>query len=365
MPIYHELKNGKTTYTVVATAKMNGKQVNRKRRNISSLAQAKRIEIDLRLDLRQLKEAPNRHTWNDWSNTCIQRMKLEFKNSTIMGYQGSLTKWINPCLGNLFLDQITGAMIHDLIYAQIQGLGMEGRRGVLKQLKRILTMAVEAGHIPKNPANGISVKVPEANQLVLNRTEIDTLLYQAKKLQHPFYNHWAMALLTGMRNGELHALNWTDVDLENKVISVTKSWSLKDGIGPTKSTKNRYIPVSNELEMFLRNLKSKGLTSDGKVLEQLDHWVSGEQAKILKEFCREIGITPIKFHDLRATFITQMLVRGVSLAKVMKIVGHATIKTTMRYLRLVAQDTQGATESLGITLPREFDTGNVVNLFQP
>lgn len=364
MPIYHESKKGKTTYTVVATSKINGKQFNRKRRNISSMAQAKRVEIDLRLELRQLKEAPNRLTWNNWSDSCIQRMKLEFKNSTIMGYQGNLTKWTNPCLGHYFLDQITGSMIHELIFNRIQGLGMEGRRGVLKQIKRILTMAVEEGLISRNPALGISVKVPEAKQLVLNRTEIDTLLSEAKKRNHSFYNHWALALLTGMRNGELHALTWTDVDFENKVVSVTKSWSIKDGLGPTKSTRNRYIPISNELEMFLRHLKSKNLTNDGKVLEQLDHWVSGEQAKVLKEFCREIGITPIKFHDLRATFITQMLIRGVSLAKVMKIVGHSTIKTTMRYLRLVAQDTQGATESLGITLPREFDTGNVVNLFQ-
>jgi len=92
--------------------------------------------------------------------------------------------------------------------------------------------------------------------------------------------------------------------------------------------------------------------------------LAGEQAKILREFCGEIGITSIKFHDLRATFITQMLIRGVSLAKVMKIVGHSTIKTTMRYLRLVAQDTQGATESLGIALPRDFEQENVVNLFQ-
>lgn len=364
MPIYQEKRNGKTTYTVIATKKINGKQFNRKRRNISSMAQAKRIEIDLQLELKQFAEAPNRLTWNEWSSVCIQRMKLEFKNSTIMGYQGNLTKWTNPCIGEFYLDQITGSMIHDLIFNQVKGLGMEGRRGVLKQVKRIFTMAVEEGLISRNPALGITVKVPEAKQLVLNRTEIDTLLFEGKKRNHPFYNHWALALLTGMRNGELHALSWTDVDFENKVISVTKSWSIKDGLGPTKSTRNRYIPISIELEMFLRNLKSQNLTMDGKVLEQLEHWVSGEQAKVLKDFCRELGITPIKFHDLRATFITQMLIKGVSLAKVMKIVGHSTIKTTMRYLRLVAQDTQGATEALGITLPREFDTGNVVNLFQ-
>lgn len=364
MPIYQEMSKGKTTYTVVATAQINGKQVNRKRRNISSMAMAKRIEFDLKLELKQIKECPQRVTWNQWSNECVKRMKIEFKTSTIMGYQGNLNKWVNPCLGEYFLDQITGTMIHDLIYNRIQKVGADGRRTVLKQIKRILTMAIDEGILSRNPAKGISVKVPEAKQLVLNRTEIDTLLYEAKIRNHLFYNHWALGLLTGMRNGELHALVWTDVDFENRVISVTKSWSATDGIGPTKSTKNRYIPISNELEMFLKNLKSQKLNSDGKVLEPLEHWMSGEQAKIIKGFCRAIGITPIKFHDLRATFITQMLLKGVPLAKVMTIVGHSTIKTTMRYLRLVAQDTQGATESLGISLPRDFDTGNVVNLFQ-
>lgn len=364
MPIYTEIKNGKTTYTVVATAQINGKQVNRKRRSIPSMAMAKRIEVDLRIELRQLKENPNRYTWNQWVNVCIERMKLEFKKSTILGYEGNLRKWVNPLLGEYFLDQITGAMIHDIIYNQIDTLSADGRRSVLKQVKRIFTMAVDEGLLIRNPAKSITVKVPEAVQSVLNRAEIDTLLFEAKKRSHLYYHHWALAIMTGMRKGELHALNWTDVDFENKVISVTKSWSRLDGIGPTKSTKNRYIPISNELEMFLRNLKAKNLTENGRVLESHEQWELGYQAYVLREFCKEIGITSIKFHDLRATFITQMLIRGVPLAKVMKIVGHATIKTTMRYLRLVAQDTQGATESLGITLPRDFDQGNVVSLFQ-
>lgn len=364
MPIYKQIKNGKTTYTVLATQRINGKQVNRKRRNITSIAQAKRIEVDLKVELRQLKETPHRYTLNDWSKICIKKMQIQFKTSTIQGYEGNFNKWINPFLGEFYIDQITGFMVHDLIYQHIKGISMEARRGILKRLKRIFTMAIEEGILYKNPAFGITVKVPEAKQLVFNRTEINTLLYEANINSHPFYNHWAMALLTGMRNGELYALTWTDVDFENKVISVTKAWTIKDGLGPTKSTRNRYIPISSELDMFLKNLKSKSVNSDNKVLESHKEWSQGNQAKVLKDFCRKIGITPIKFHDLRATFITQLLIKGVSLAKVMKIVGHSTIKTTMRYLRLVAQDTQGATEVLGITLPKDNNADNVVNLFQ-
>ncbi len=137
-----------------------------------------------------------------------------------------------------------------------------------------------------------------------------------------------------------------------------------DGLWPTKSTKNRYVPISNELERFLKELRSQSNLNENKVLEQHEDWLYGDAAKALKDFCREVGITAVKFHDLRATFITQMLLRGVPLAKVMKIVGHSTIKTTIRYLRLIAEDTQGATEELGIVLPKTEEKGNLVSLFQ-
>ena len=70
----------------------------------------------------------------------------------------------------------------------------------------------------------------------------------------------------------------------------------------------------------------------------------------------------MKFHDLRATFITNLLAQGVSVAKVMKLVGHSRSSTTDRYLRLAGVFTKGTTDSLGYTLPRALE-GKVVELF--
>lgn len=364
MPIYTEIKNGKTTYMVVATARIHGKQVNKKKRSITSIAAAKRVEMDFKVHLARLKEQPLMCTWAVWSEKCLKRMRLQFKQSTVVNYQSSFNKWVNPVLGELFLDEIKPSDIHSLVFDKIEGVSLEARHGVLKRLKRVFSMAVEDGIISKNPATEIKVKVPESPQAVLNRTEINTLLYEAKSRKHRYYNHWALALLTGLRKGELIALTWSDIDFENRVIAVTKSWSKLDGIGPTKSTKNRYVPISSELERFLKELRSQSHLNEGQVLEQHKDWLYGDAAKVLKDFCKKIGITLIKFHDLRATFITQMLLKGVAVAKVMKIVGHSSIKTTMRYLRLIAEDTQGATEELGIVLPKTEEKGNLVALFQ-
>jgi integrase len=96
------------------------------------------------------------------------------------------------------------------------------------------------------------------------------------------------------------------------------------------------------------------------VLPHLIEWTHGEQAKVLKEFCRAIGITNVKFHDLRATFITNMLSQGVALVKVMSIVGHKKMETTDIYLRLAGVDIRGATEALSYSVPVDVEKAQVI-----
>jgi site-specific recombinase XerD len=76
---------------------------------------------------------------------------------------------------------------------------------------------------------------------------------------------------------------------------------------------------------------------------------------VLRHFCKLLNITPIRFHDLRATFITNLLTRGESLARVMAIVGHADIDTTNVYLRLAGVELKGGTDKLDFEIPTETD----------
>ena len=185
-----------------------------------------------------------------------------------------------------------------------------------------------------------------------------------------------MALLTGMRNGELYALRWRQIDEVAGLISINCSWTNKDGLHPTKSNKNRTFPISGELRSLLLDLKRTGTYSeelkslagnDGKfddfVLPRSPVWKHGEQARIAKSFCELIDITKVKFHDLRATFITSLLAQGVPLPVVMKLVGHSRSSTTDRYLRLAGIYTKGSTDSLGYSLPKLLE-GKVVDLFK-
>jgi integrase len=80
---------------------------------------------------------------------------------------------------------------------------------------------------------------------------------------------------------------------------------------------------------------------------------SADAAQVLRDFCTLLKITPIRFHDLRATFITNLLARGTSLVQVMAIVGHSDMETTNEYVRKAGIELSGATQKLGYVLPSE------------
>ncbi len=223
-------------------------------------------------------------------------------------------------------------------------------------------MAVEEGILNRNPCLGIQVKIPEVEQKVLSNDEVGTFLREAKVTNHRFYSIWTVALMTGMRSGELFALKWSDVDMAARVISVSRQWTSKGGFGPTKTQRNRVVPISDDLLKFLKELKLKREGSEF-VLPQLKEWEYGDQAKVTREFCEAIGVTSVKFHDLRATFITNLLSRGVSLARVMSIVGHREIKTTNGYLRKTGVEVKGVTNELGYKIP-EAKPAQVLSLLE-
>lgn len=324
MAIKKVLENGKLKYEVIVKIRdKSGKQVMRRKRWFASEREARKVEFDL---LRELDGQKSKIFWKTWINHVLEKYRVEYRASTYFNYKHCLAKWFNPVWDDMFLDEIKPSDVHKVVFERAAGVSSYTQRGLLKIVKRIFNVAIEEGVLVRNPAVGIRVRCAEANQAVLNRNEVEILLREAKRVDHRFFPHWALALLTGMRSGELYSLRWTDVDLVTGKINISKAWTRYSGEGPTKTAKNRIYPLSNECRKFLEELKLKYAKDSEFVLPRLWEWDQGDQAKILRSFCEEIGITSVKFHDLRATFITQMLNNGVPLSKVMAIVGHSILK---------------------------------------
>jgi len=345
-------KEGRKTYIVqVEGVNARGHRIQVKRTGIRSHRQAEKVEFELKRQLANKRAESPCYIWEEWFDACIQKMQVTYKPSTLLGYTGKNRHWILPFWKGKPIDAITPHDVHEVVYNPAMECSWHTRKTTLKYIKRILTLACEQGLISQNPALAVKVKTPQVKQDVLNRTEIATLLSEAKAVNHRFYPIWTMALRTGMRSGELYALKWCDVDLVNATIHVARFWNSKNGFGETKSAKYRVIPISAELKKLLSELKLSQSSGREFVLPHHREWQMGTQAQVLREFCKAIGITSVRFHDLRATFITRMLSQGVSLAVVMAIVGHSQLSTTQAYLRLAGLDIKGATEKLGIELP--------------
>lgn len=132
------------------------------------------------------------------------------------------------------------------------------------------------------------------------------------------------AINTGMRKGEILSLTWNDVDLENKLITIRPDVS--------KSKKTRRIPLNSTLIKLLMELKSGStphvfLNSEGNPYKRCDS-IKGA----FERACKKAELKGLRFHDLRHTFATRALEAGANVVAVSQILGHADLKTTMRYV---------------------------------
>ncbi len=339
---------------------------------ITSERHARELETKAILKLKKIDQ--NKYafiTFSDWLLTFLSIISLTHKSSTIYQYDGDLKKWLNEEFLNTPMTDFKKSDLHEFIfkYLPIKKATPHTQKRIMRNLRRVFEAAVEEGVINKNPVKGIKVSTPPTKKLVLNTKEAENLLREAKRVRHHFYHLWAFALLSGMRSGEMAGLRWSDIDEVTETIHITRQWTNKDGYHATKTNKNRVLPISGELKGLLNELKVIGpfkATLNGLngvsdhfedlVLPRFKEWTYGQASQVTKEFCKRIGITQVKFHDLRATFITNLLARGVSLAKVMALAGHSKTSTTDEYLRLAGVDVKGSTEMLGYSLPVNSDS---------
>lgn len=273
----------------------------------------------------------------------------------IQDHVNRLRRYTKPWLNYVASDLTKGD--GRLVLSQAKESG--GKEGLLKKIKSsvnvVFKWAVEEKLVvgtQTSPTEGVNVsdkaeRVPE----ILTLEEIKTLLKGAKKEKHPWYPVWSFAFLTGMRSGELKALQWKDIDLGRKTLLVSKSYNAhKRAIKCTKAGYWRNVPISKDLQEIITELQ-EGCSCDPEefVLPRIGTWGNGEAGKVLRAFLKKYNINKhVVFHTLRACFATHMLASGVDQATVMKIGGWRDIKTFQIYLRLAGVEVKGATDVLQV-----------------
>lgn len=153
--------------------------------------------------------------------------------------------------------------------------------------------------------------------------------------------------MCGLRQGELIALRWQDVDFGVGVIRVRRSFTRGQFGTPKSRRSSRAVPMPGRVAAELEShLGRSAYTADSDLV--LCHPDTGnpyDASKLRKRFKSAVaaaGIRPIRFHDLRHTFGTQMAAAGAPLRHIQEWMGHRDYKTTLIYADYAPDPSQGA-----------------------
>lgn len=376
MAISSYVKEGKTLWKVYVN--LRGKNRIREQKVIPDLDSEKAALTEEKKLLRQLAESVAKREGQglEWAEI-IDRWEMAMRTAhiqrldpvSLQDHISMLRRWTVAWLKRpaSTLTRGDGRAALDFMEAQGKSRSFQGK--VKSVINQVYNWGIEERFIPnvnESPVSGVQIKTEKEEKLpeILTLEQMRTLLVEGKRLEHPWYPIWAMAILTGMRNGELHALLWNDVDLESRRIVMSKSYNTRTrSVKCPKAGYWRNIPISTQLHSLLVELKGKTGNSPN-VLPRFRDWDKGEQARILRTFCKGIGLPSIKFHTLRACFGTQLLAHDVAPARVMKIAGWKDLKTMQRYIRLAGVEEKGATECLKVLASDVEVMGTVVSLLE-
>lgn len=323
----------------------------RRKKGLESRVAAVRAERELIATVERLLHQAVTPTWSVLLEQFLKACKEQgFTMHTLHDYESALKAHTLDSWGTKLVDKITTQEIRDLIEAKVGLRSLSHQKNVLKFIRSVFTYGVEIGAIQRNPSPKMKFKIGEKVKRFLTEEQVRTFLAKARELNWEWYPHWATAIYTGMRNGELYALTWDKVNLDDRLIKIDTAWNLRDGFKSTKSGDERVVEIAPNLVTLFKELKLRNGDSHF-VLPRIDKWDTGDQARELALFLKGIEMPIVRFHDLRATWATILLSKGIEPIKVMKMGGWKDLKTMMIYVRTSGVDIRGSTNCLDLHDP--------------
>ncbi len=258
------------------------------------------------------------------------------KPSTLRDYRSTISIYLLPTFGSLPVETITADHI-ERWQRGLNGHELSNRTKAktIAVLHGIMERARRRYRLGSNPVTYIEKPrtAPRAEIDVFSREEVRALVRAADSAQDGAI--YLTASFAGLRQGELLALRWRDVDFPGRRIRVAASY-VGGVVSTPKSGRIRSVPLGRDVAQVLARLGQRpSFTGDDDVVFVGTHGEHLDASALRRRYKRAIadaGLRPLRFHDLRHTFGTLAVSGGAQLLQVQAWMGHADISTTMVYL---------------------------------
>ena len=343
---------------------INNKEIEQKERELR-----KTIEAGLYTKNRNI-------TLDGYFEEWLEGKRNSTKGNTLKSYKAYYYKHISPVLGSRKVQKIERREVLRLQNEVAMKLATTTSNMVIKTLKIVLNDAMKDDIIAKNPAAGIkdmkdtSVKATESYHRALTQEEQTAFMAELKT--DFFYEFIALLLTTGMRQGEVAALNWSDIDYKQNVIHITKTVTydengkIKIGDSPKSEAGQRDIPMNDTIKEILKAQKKKNSMLQGTNVIAFDdrifstvygnivnsNRINKSITTCLKTLeAKGIYIEHFTAHALRDTFATRYIEQGGNMQTLKTILGHNSISLTMDlYSHVLPNTKQKEMDSIKITI---------------
>jgi integrase len=342
--------------------RVNGRQVLRKlgpRRRPGTRDGLTRAQAEARL--RELMAhtvvptSPERLTFDEVGQRYVRHLEevMQRKGTTIQDYRIMLRLHLGPYFGSTHIVKLDARDIDAYIAAKRRGgLAVKTITNHLNFAHGVFAFALKRGLVtqnavamtdrPQSPPTDPDIRFLDREELeALLRASVDDVLGPTDRVL------WLTAAMTGLRQGELAALRWRDVDWSAGLIRVRRSYSRGQYTTPKSRRSSRAVPmadrVAGELE---RHFKRSAYTHDDGLVfchpESGRPYDASKSRVRFKQALKRAGLRPLRFHDLRHTYGTRMAAAGTPLRTLQGWMGHRDYKTTEIYADFAPDPTQGA-----------------------